>query len=196
MIGYFQKHPEQVQADFGTWAQVGRAFLNRKRRKEVRELMADWRERSEVKMWAITNYILASPGRNRSDLERVATTCRDALTMLPHDHCARFLAHKQAEAYALLGDEKSFLNTWNSYRHYFGSDPTKGEFFKNMHLLADVPAMAHTLQQGDTLAYRKLLRELRWRRATGASYPDIPWWAILLFLLSLLQIVRGIMDSQ
>jgi predicted Zn-dependent protease len=196
VIGYFQKHPEQVQADFGTWAQVGRAFLNRKRRKEVRELMADWRERSEVKMWAITNYILASPGRNRSDLERVATTCRDALTMLPHDHCARFLAHKQAEAYALLGDEKSFLNTWNSYRHYFGSDPTKGEFFKNMHLLADVPAMAHTLQQGDTLAYRKLLRELRWRRATGASYPDIPWWAILLFLLSLLQIVRGIMDSQ
>ena len=196
VIGYWKKHPERVQADFGTWAQVGHVLLNRRRRKEVRELMSDWRERPEMKMWAVANYILAWPKSNRQALDTVAKTCRDALAKLPHDHCARFLAHKQAEAYALLGDERSFLNTWNTYRHYFGGDPAKEEFFKDMHLLADIPAMAHTLQQGDAAGYRRLLRELRWRRATGGSYPDIPWWAILLLVWSLLHILRVLVDTQ
>lgn len=196
VIGYWKKHPDRVQADFGTWAQIGRALLNRKRRKEVRELMSDWRARPDMKMWAVTNYLLAWRGNSRETLDTVTRTCRDALAKLPHDHCARFLAHKQAEAYALLGDQEAFLRTWNDNRRYFGSDPGKEEFFKDRHLLADIPTMAHTLQQGDTVGYQRLVRELRWRRATGASYPDIPWWAILLLLWGILQVVRAITDTQ
>ena len=196
VFDYWKEYPERVQADFRTLAEVGRALLNRKRRKEVRELMSDWRERPEMKMWAITNYVLASPRGRRQALDSVARTCSDALAKLPHDHCARFLAHKQAEAYALLGEQEAFLNTWDTYRHYFGSDPSKQEFFPDRHLLADIPTMAHTLRQGSSAEYRKLLRELRWRRATGAAYPDIPWWAILLLLWGLLSIVRAAMDTQ
>jgi len=145
---------------------------------------------------AITNYVLAWPRGTRQALNCVARTCHDALAKLPHDHCARFLAHKQAEAYALLGEKEAFLNTWDTYRHYFGSNLSQQEFFPDTHLLADIPAMAHTLRQGSSAQYRKLLRELRWRRATGGSYPDIPWWAILLFLWGILQLVRAVVDAQ
>jgi hypothetical protein len=55
--------------------------------------------------------------------------------------------------------------------------------------------MVYTLQQGDAPGYRKRLRELRWRRATGTPYPDIPWWGILLFLLGILQLVRAVVDA-
>jgi hypothetical protein len=96
----------------------------------------------------------------------------------------------------LLGNQEDFLTTWETYRHYFGSDPSKQEFFPDRHLLADIPAMAHTLRHGSSTDYRRLLRELRWRRATGGAYPDIPWWAILLLLWGLLSIVRAAIDTQ
>ena len=193
VIRYSQNHPERVHADFYSWAQTGRALMSRKRRKGVRELMSGWRERSDVKMWALANYVLACSATRRRQLVEVAHTCRDALARLPHDHCARFLAHKQAEAYALLGDQEAFLQTWNTYRDYFGRDLSEGEFFQDKHLLADIPAMAHSLQQNGVAYYREIVRDLRWRRATGGRYPfaDMPWWAWLLLLLSLVSIING-----
>ncbi len=40
-------------------------------------------------------------------VQNVAAACGDALAGLTHDHCAKFLAHKQAEVLALLGDTRA-----------------------------------------------------------------------------------------
>jgi hypothetical protein len=94
------------------------------------------------------------------------------------------------------GDQEAFVNAWNAHRHYFGIEPTKDEFFKDRHLLVDIPAMAHTLQQNDVGAYRKLVREVRWRRVTGLPYPDLPWWTIRLLLWVVLRLIYTAKNGQ
>src|SRR5262249_52115984 len=133
----------------------------------------------------------------------IRSMCNDALAGLPHDHCARFLVHVQAEAYALLGDTQGLLETWQQYRSYFDCKESGKEWFQNerRHLLADIPTLVRYLEQNERRLYRQLVRNLRWRRinywlgTTGVNFRSVtslPWWTWLLLLGMLAQFLRNL----
>jgi len=204
VVRYWKKHPDLVNSDLESWRSVGRALVGLKKNAEGRKLLAGWRDRSGVAMWVVANYILTFSSFGAAQLREAAAACNDALAELPHDHCAKYLAHKQAEAFALLGDKQAFLETWNRYRNYFGTDPAKDEFFRQTYLLADIPAMAHLLQQNETKAYSQIVRSLRWRpvwQRLGTSggqnpFADIPWWIWILLALWASQLVGSLIPDQ
>jgi len=153
-------------------------------------------------MWMIANYALCVSRYRRSHLEELRTACQDALSGLPHDHCASFLAHVLAEACALLGDKEAFLKTWNAYSVYFGAELKNDEYFhpKRRHLLGDIPMMARYLQQNETWLYRKMVWKLRWGSVQPTDtesgterqlFANFPWWAWWLLFMLILQLFRN-----
>jgi tetratricopeptide (TPR) repeat protein len=176
------------------WSQVGRAVIGAHSYSEGRRLLGTWRNRPGVGMWMVSNYTLCLSRFRRSHLEELRTTCRDALSALPHDHCANYLAHVLAEACALLGDKQGFLEVWSAHATYFGTELKKHEYFqpRRRYLLADIPLMARYLQQNEAWPYRKMLWKLRWNslpslHITGGSRQSLarmPWWIFwVLYLL-------------
>jgi predicted Zn-dependent protease len=164
VVKYWKKHREQVESDIGSWSETARALAGLKTSKtEARKFMSGWRERTGIEMWAVANLATCYSPFRRKQLRELASTCHDALAGLPHDHCARFLVYVEAESCALLGDKKAFLDVWQKYRNYFDGTLEKSEWFQatRKHLLADIPAMARTLQEGQKSQYRKLLWQLR-----------------------------------
>jgi cellulose synthase operon protein C len=202
VLNYWKKHKDVVEADGATWAETARAMVSLGLRAEARKLLTSWRTRPGVGMWVVTNYVQSFSPLRSNDLRQVTATCRDALKNLPHDHCARYLAHVEAEAYALLGDKSGFLETWNHHRSYFDCRETEGEWFENKrkHLLTDIPMMARYLQQNKLGLYRRTLWGWRWNyfwdrlvmRRRTAKFLGVPWWTwfIFFFWLSLLVIGR------
>ena len=152
------------------WAQVGRALVGAHLHSEGRRFLSEWRERPGIGMWMVANYTLSLSRFRRSQLEELRAACHDALTGLPHDHCASYLAHIQAEACALLSDKEALLQTWNTYSTYFETSLKENEYFHNTdrHLLGDVPMMVRYLQQNQTWLYRKML----WKRTLEPN-PDL-----------------------
>jgi len=186
--------------DVGEWAQVGRALVGLNMHSAGRKLLASWRDRPGVAMWMVTNYTLCLSRFRSAQLRELQATCQDALSGLPHDHCASYLAHILAEADALLGDKDGFLRTYNAYSGYFDKQLKKEEYFqaKRRYLLGDIPMMARYLQQNETWLYRKRLWKLRWSALPSIQIADtrskpflgLPWygwWALVFFGLQLLR---------
>jgi hypothetical protein len=184
------------------WSQIGRALVGAHLYPEGRRFFRAWRERPGVQMWMVANYSLCVSRLRRNQLEELRTTCRDALSGLPHDHCANFLAHVLAEACALLGDKEAFLQTWNTYSAYFGTELKKDEYFqpKRRHLQGDIPMMARYLQQNETWLYRKMLWKLLWgsvqptqtgRGTERQPFANVPWWVWWLLFMLILQLFRN-----
>ena len=195
---YWKNNKAQVEADVDAWAETARALVVLKRKGEARTLLARWRERSGVAMWAVANYVNCLTGLRAKQLGEVHSACHDALTGLPHDHCAKYLVHRQAEACALLGDEKGLLETWNEYRNYFNGQLEKAEWFepRRRYLLADLVILARSMEENNRKMYKKMLRSLWWKRAaeklrftnttkTSGKKMSMRWWWIIwvLFLL-------------
>jgi len=195
---YWKNNKAQVEADVDAWAETARALVVLKRKGEARTLLARWRERSGVAMWAVANYVNCLTGLRAKQLGEVHSACHDALTGLPHDHCAKYLVHRQAEACALLGDEKGLLETWNEYRNYFNGQLEKAEWFEpqRRYLLADLVILARSMEENNRKMYKKMLRSLWWKRAaeklrftnttkTSGKKMSMRWWWIIwvLFLL-------------
>lgn len=156
-------------------------------------------------MWSIANYVMCLPRLRRDHLREITATCRNAMAELPHDHCANFLAHVQAEAFALLGDTRAFLDTWSAYESYFARTLAPHEYFKadRRYLLGEIPTIARLLQQNQTRLYRRAVRELRWKADLGIALPyelvhpltEIPWWAWLAILFSLMSLIGQGFDT-
>lgn len=155
-----------ADGDSAAWAEAGRALINLGKRGQARQLFQHWRDRRGVQMWSLANYLQCLSRFRKHDLDEVIVTCKDALTDLPHDHCARYLAVMQAEAYALIRDENGLLALWNDRRRYFDRDLQPGEYFKTdyKYLLTDIPELAEALQRNDQKSYRKTLRRIRFQR--------------------------------
>jgi hypothetical protein len=117
-------------------------------------------------MWAVTNYVLCLSALGASQLRETVSTCHDALIGLPHDQCAKYLMHRQAEAYALLGDTNGLFETYKQNRIYFNSKLDNGEWFdtRQRYLIADLPLMARLVQENNPKKYRRRLWSLRWKR--------------------------------
>ncbi len=166
----WKKFGSAVQLGVDEWSQVGRA-LAAGRDSEGRRFLAAWRERPGVEMWLIANYVNCLSRLRRAQLGELFTSCRDALQRLPHDHCASYLAHRMAEASALLGDDKSFLEVWAAYPNYFKAPLREGEYFhpKKGFLRDDIPRLAEYLEQGRRRRYRLLVWGLRWKEFTEES---------------------------
>src|SRR5262249_50706042 len=132
----------------------------------------------------------------RSHLEQLRAACQDALSGLPHDHCANYLAHVLAETCALLGDKKPFLEVWRAQAAYVGTELKKHEYFQpsRRHLLGDIPMMARYLEQNEAWLYRKMLWKLRWNSlpslqiTSGSGRQSLartPWWIFwVLYMLA------------
>lgn len=184
------------------WSEVGRALVGAHLYSEGRRFLSAWRGRPGVQMWMVTNYILCLSRRRQERLREVFTVCRDALSGLPHDNCASYLAHAQAEASALLGDEEKVLETWNSYSTYFDAALKDNEYFRSeqRHLLGDIPMMVRYLQQNERWLYRKMLWKLHWKALWNArptrrwqmslAGSNIPWWVWWIFIMLALQLFR------
>lgn len=200
VIKYWKKHRPEVENDVATWSETARALASLKRRSEARKLLSSWRSRRGVSMWVVANYVgCLSPVWSSGQKEIVASS-GDALGNLPHDHCARFLAHARAEACALLGDKQGLRETWNQYRSYFDCKEQSSEWFEDRRrpLLTEIPMMVRFLEQNELGLYRKAVWGLRWRhisrfiglRPLPNSLP-IPWWSWAILIWLLLQIIRN-----
>ena len=196
---YWKKNKAAVASDVDAWAETTRALVVLKRKREARTLLRTWRERSGVGMWAVANYVNCLTGMRSQPLEEMRSACHDALAGLPHDHCAKYLVHRQAEACALLGDEQGLLETWKQYRTYFDGKVEKGEWFeaRRRYLLADMVILARSLQENNRKMYGKTLRSLRWKRFaeglhfTGSSRVklNMRWWWVIWVLFLLLRLL-------
>jgi len=196
---YWKKNKATVEGDVDAWAETARALIVLKRKREARTLLESWRERSGVGMWAVANYVNSLMGMRAKQLGEVRSTCRDALAGLPHDHCAKYLVHRQAEACALLGDEKGFMETWNQYRNYFDGKLEKTEWFetRRRYLLTDLIILARAMEENNRKMYRKMLRSLRWKRIVGklqlenggGKKASIRWWWVIWVLFMLLRLL-------
>jgi hypothetical protein len=155
-------------------------------------------------MYVVANYVGCLSGVWPSDLKEIVAASGDALRDLPHDHCARYLAHVKAEACALLGDKRGLRETWDQYRSYFDSKENSKEWFEDRRrpLLTDIPMLVRFLERNQTGLYRKTVWGLRWRhisRSLGRrrrltnSIP-IPWWAwgIGILIWILIQLFRNL----
>lgn len=194
------KRNPNIAMDVGEWSQVGRAMVGLRMHSAGRQLLGMWRRQPGVAMWMVTNYTLCLSLFRSEQLKELQATCRDALSGLPHDHCATYLAHVLAEASALLGDKEAFLSAYKTYSGYFDQRLKEEEYFqpKRRHLLADIPKMARYLQRNETWHYRQSLWKLRWASLSSAGVagarsksvfgvPWLAWWAILFFGLQLLR---------
>jgi hypothetical protein len=196
---YWKKNKVSVESDVDAWAETARALVVLKRKGEARALLESWRERSGVGMWAVANYVNSVRGMRAKQLGEVRSACRDALAGLPHDHCAKYLVHRQAEACALLGDEKGLLETWKQYRNYFDGKLEKAEWFEagRRYLMADLVILARSLDENNRKMYKKALRSLWWKRIPGklqfentsGKKTNIRWWWVIWMLFILLRLL-------
>jgi predicted Zn-dependent protease len=202
IVRRFWKKNGGTALNIDEWSQIGRSLVGARLHSEGRRFLGAWRERPGVGMWMVANYTLCLSRFRRSQLEELRAACQDALCGLPHDDCASFLAHVLAEACALLGDKEAFLQTWNTYSTYFGTELKKNEYFqpRRRHLLGDVPMMARYLQQNETRLYRKMLWKLRWGSVPSAQtrsgaerepFANVPWWVWWLLFMLVLQLFRN-----
>jgi tetratricopeptide (TPR) repeat protein len=185
------------------WSQIGRALVGAHLYSEGRQFLSTWRDRPGVQMWMMTNYILCLSRRRKEQLREIFTVCHDALSGLPHDHCASYLAHAQAEASALLGDKEKIMETRSSYSAYFETALKENEYFRTeqRHLLGDIPMLVRYLQQNESWLYRKMLWKLWWNatwhsrqghnRRASLSVGKIPWWVWWIILMLVLQVFRN-----
>ena len=184
------------------WAQIGRAMVGADLHSEGRKFLRTWRERTGVGMWIVANYTICLSRLRRGQLEEIRVACRDALSGLPHDHCATYLAHAQAEACALLGNKESLMETWNNCSTYFETELEKDEYFhsERRHLLGDIPMLVRYIQQDKGWLYRKALWKLRWKAIwhfgqisakKSPSIANIPWWVWWIVLMLALQVFRN-----
>ena len=200
VIQQWRQSDSSVQRDVEAWSETSRALVTLNHKADATKLLEDWRERTGVSMWVVANYVHSSSGLGAKPLEKVRATCRDALAGLPHDHCAKYLVHRGAEACALLEDKAGLLAMWKEYRSYFNGKLERGEWFdtKLNYLLGDLLVMGRAAQGNDDALYRKMLRDLRWRRFTGRFQTAISsnttldlgkWWLLIWILLTILSAI-------
>jgi hypothetical protein len=172
VVKYWRKHKRLVEADVQSWSETARALVGLKESKLARTLLADWRSRTGVPMWAVANYVMCFSPRRSSHLRVVLSSCRDALAGLPHDHCAKYLVHRQAEACALLKDLAGFRQVCLKHANYLTGKLDPGEWFdsRSKHLLTDIAVMARALRQSEPALYRQTLRSVRWKRLSGGFH--------------------------
>jgi predicted Zn-dependent protease len=172
VLRYWRKHKVLVETDVQSWSETARALVGLKESKLARTLLADWRSRTGVPMWAVANYVMCFSPRRSSQLREVVSSCRDALVGLPHDHCAKYLVHRQAEACALLRDLAGFQQVCQKHANYLTGKLEPGEWFdsRSKHLLTDIPVMARALRQRELALYRRTLRAVRWKRISGGFH--------------------------
>jgi predicted Zn-dependent protease len=196
---YWRKNKAAVEGDVDAWAETARALVVLKRKRQARTLLQNWRERSGVGMWAVANYVNTFTGMRKKQLREVHSTCRDALVGLPHDHCAKYLVHRQAEACALLGDQQGFLETWKQYRNYFDGKLEKREWFetRRRYLQGDLVILGRSLEENNRKMYNKVLRSLRWKKIAGrlqlentsGKKVNLRWWWVIWVLFMLLRLL-------
>jgi predicted Zn-dependent protease len=206
VINYWKKNKEEVEADVRTWSETGRALASMKATRRAHELLSSWRRRKGVSMWVIANYVGCLSALSKSDLREIVASSGDALRDLPHDHCARYLAHVKAEGCALLGDSQGLLNTWTQYRSYFDCKETSNEWFQDRRqpLLTDIPMLVRFLEQKQHGLYRRTVRRLRWRhilgslvrRRTRTQSTRIPWWTWVILIWILMQLLRTLEPAK
>jgi hypothetical protein len=199
VVRYWKRNRSKVESEIGAWTETARALTGLRHKREARRLMSGWRDRKGIAMWAVANYVINCSGVGFRQLEEVRSSSRDALAGLPHDHCARFLAYRLAEACVLLGDEDGFRETWEKYQTYFDGKLEEGEFFeaKRRYLMADLPSLARLLHNNQKRLYRRKVRLLWWERLKLlAPKPNVRihvawWWLIWLVLMILSQLLRN-----
>ena len=169
VLRYWNRNREQLRDSIDCWSQAGRALIDLGRKGKARELMQDWRQHKGVTMWMVTNYVLCFSKLRRAHLEELASTCSDALEGLEHDHCAKYLAHRLAEAAALLDTRDEFLKTWRTYRNYFDTKLETREYFRNRdkYLLGQISEMAEALDAGRIRDYQKAVNRLKRKSYTS-----------------------------
>jgi tetratricopeptide (TPR) repeat protein len=206
VINYWKKRQGEVEADVRTWSEIGRALASMNRHGKARKLLSSWRRRKGVSMWVIANYVGCISALSKTDLREIVSSSGDALRDLPHDHCARYLAHVKAEACALLGDTQGLLETWTKYRSYFDCKETANEWFQDSRrpLLTDIPMLVRFLEQKQHGLYRRTVRRLRWRHLFGSLVKKrtrtqstrIPWWTWAILIWILMQLLRTLEPAK
>ena len=206
VVNYWKKHRAVVEGHVETWGETARALVGVKRTSAVRRLVGSWRGRGGVPMWVVANYLLSITGLRSKNLREVLATSRDALAGLPHDHCAKYLAHRQAEAAVLLGDRPAFRKIWKTYRNYFDARAEAPEWFeaRRRHLLLDIPIIGRALEGNDVRMYRRMRRSLRWkeiafalgRPKTTNARANARWGALVVWLLWMLWMLAQLAGPQ
>jgi tetratricopeptide (TPR) repeat protein len=194
VIWYWNKNQGKIDREAESWSQIARSLVSLNRKEEARSLLAKWREQKGVAMWMVTNYISCFSRTDQRSWNEVLSTCKDALAGMQHDHCAKYLAHVQAEIFAAQGNVNGFRETWKTYRVYFTGQRYDSEWFDatRIHLLKDIPEMALLLEQDQSNKFLEKCVELRRKQALEPPSPvksgnigfsNSWWWILIIWLL-------------
>ena len=148
VVDFWKTHPAVVNTDAEVMAQVARALMEKKKWGPARKLLATWPNRPGVKMYCVANYVLTLS--REEDWKEIISASSAALAGLPHDHCAKYLAHMLAESSVQLADTPGFQTTWETFRGYFTGGLNEGEFFESgrENLLSTIPELGQALEAG------------------------------------------------
>jgi len=205
VVRLWKKRRAVMEADVASWSEVGRALLELGRKEEARSLLAGWRERAGTKMWMVANYVMCFPRGGSEHSRVVLAACQDALANLPHDHCAKYLAHVQAEMCASLGDTEAFRQTWVKHRDYFSGKLEESEWFESRrrHLLGDIPCMGRLLDQNQTQLFWQARRELGKKQASSlqpstggaGARTRVPGWLWWILFWTVIQVLSSLSNK-
>ena len=114
-------------------------------------------------MWMVANYVASCPQLTPNHMRNVLSTCQETLSGLPHDHCARYLAHILAGMQILLGAIEEFRRTLSTYPSLFTGELQSHEYFPapNRHLLAEIPEMGRLLEENRPGAFKRKRLKMR-----------------------------------
>jgi hypothetical protein len=102
------------------------------------------------------------------------SACQAALSGIPHDHCAKYLSHVQAEMCALRGDIQSFRKTWSRYQAHFTGERSEPEWFeaKSVHLLQKIPETCGDCRTEPGTAFLDEMRRAKTAKRYGTFSSD------------------------
>lgn len=201
VVRYGDENPALMRTDEQTWPEVAAALVALGHTRRARNMLAGWSERPGVPMAAAVSYVACFPRHGEKNLRAIFSICRTALAQLAHDRYAKYLAHVQAQACALLGDRTAFLQTWKEQRRYFTGQLEASEWFdvKYRDLLHDIPHMAEMLEQSRTGEFQEACSALRQNRPVqviGDIVRPIPVWAWAMVLYLLLRAIMSLFGQK
>jgi hypothetical protein len=88
--------------------------------------MDNWSQHQGIEMWAISNFAYALDCESDpSRVELLASTAREALEHLPHDHTAMFMAALLCQTELELKNTEQFVKDVQRYEYLLDSDPNE-----------------------------------------------------------------------
>ncbi len=126
VLRYWARHQQRCYERTPVWQQIGYALAKRgpKSVKVLRKWMTNWRERNDVEMWALVQYInsLRQDSNRHRQTAEIYQTAHDTLARIAPDYTMKYLVCVLCEGALRLGHDQEFLETYLQYESLINDD--------------------------------------------------------------------------